>query len=732
MKKTVAAFVALIIALINCICVANGEIVLSGKLREAEDYAHIGLVEKDAVFVMGIKDLYIWHDGEKDMTAFSLEGLPGRPLAAFKRGGELWMAVYSSYLEKTADLTLVRIEMEDGGRCAVKETVKFGMPVGSILPGEKLDILSAVCAGAKLYMLVDTDYGQTQLWSFDWLTGKASSLREGDLGRRLFEAPGECVLVECQNRDDGAAWYEIFDPQAGSFTPHGGVFDYDKMNDGMMGVAWSPENDVLYYQKDGMLKRAVGFDPGRAEDVTSVTHPTDSMSVCAGLTLKKDYVFLTGEGPVVIDLDDSLKRTVTFKVAMPHSRDAVIKTLVEMEKHHPDVTTAVDSEAYTDQQLVDQMLTCRDDVDVYIVQIDNIFPMMMFLRDYLVEITDPAVRDAVSGMYPEVRKNIELNGKICAVPVSVEGDTIGFDRDVLERLAGDGAELPTDFTALVEKLKELNKKCGDHDEYSIFPIRMTQNSIRTHLLFYILSAYGKPADDDLKMGFNTPELNAALNALLDMDLDEMGVNEESRRSDNALDIRPLISGGASAVCEQLDRRCEPLPLTVFPGRKPVLPVVMKVAIINPYSRKKDLAQEFMAELLQHLDDTTLYTISGDKNTPIPDPEIQERLKDNMDERNELLDMLKDAEGIQREELKVVADSLEETRKELEEKQWKLSQESIDRFRANADKMYVTTYNYTVTGEAADLLRSLLDRRITVEDFTKELDKRTQMAVREGF
>lgn len=732
MIKRLTALLVLL-ALVFCAAAsAPAETALTAEIQKASDYAHIGLIADDAIYIMGSNNLYIWRDGDREMTAYTGDDLPGTPIEAFTRNGDLWLVIYSPYQEQSGDITLARVKTEQDGRYTVPETLRFSAPVGSLLPGESPDMTSAVCVGDTLYMLLKVDYGDAQLWAYKWGSGKSSAVRTERLGRRLFAAPGEQLLVECMDCDAGSAWFEMYDPKTGAFTPHGGVFEYDKMNGGLLGAAWDSLNDLLYYQKDGVLKCAANMAPENEETVTTITHPTDSMSLYAGITAKKDYAFLTREGPIVIDLDDSLNRVTTFTVVMRETQDAVVKTLQEMQKWHPDLATAIDAKEYTDQELSGQIVSYRDDADVYILETDNIFPMMLFFRNYLPAITAPEVKDAVSKMYPAIRSNIETNGRLIAVPVSVEGDTIGFNRDVLEALAGKGTELPTSFTELAEKLTELNGKCGDHEEYSIFPLHMSQDAIRVYLMFYILSVYGKAMEDEPTIGFNTPELNGALNALMDIDLDEMGIDDDTRTRENVYNVKPLISGGASTVCGQYNRECEPLPLTVFPGQTPIMPIDMKVAIINPHSPNKELAQEFMAELLKHLDDTTLYTVRSDMNTPIPDTQIQERLEDIAEQQAQMEGNLKDANGIENEEADFVKDGMDTMINNLKERMWKLSPESIERFRANADKMYITTYNYSVTGDAAKLLRSLLDRRITVEEFTKELDKRTKMVIKEGF
>ena len=323
--------IALLLALVVCSMVpVSAETALTEEIRKASDYAHVGLVAEDAIYIMGANNLYVWRDGDKGMSVYMGTDLPGMPLEAFIRDGSLWTAIYSPYGNSGTDITFARIRMESDGRYTVPDTVVISAPNGALLPGEKLDITSAVSVEDKLYMLVKADYGEAQLWEFDWNSKTSSVLRNVMLGRKLFSSPYGKLLVECMDHDKGTAWYEMYDPKDNTFTVRGGVFKFDRENDGMVGVAWDSLNDLLFYQKDGELKCAPKLDPSNETTVTTITHPVDSMSFIAGITAKKDYAFLTREGPIVIDLDDSLNRVITFKVVMPETIDAVVRTLQEL------------------------------------------------------------------------------------------------------------------------------------------------------------------------------------------------------------------------------------------------------------------------------------------------------------------------------------------------------------------------------------------------------------------
>ena len=101
------------------------------------------------------------------------------------------------------------------------------------------------------------------------------------------------------------------------------------------------------------------------------------------------------------------------------------------------------------------------------------------------------------------------------------------------------------------------------------------------------------------------------------------------------------------------------------------------------------------------------------------------------QREKLEEKIAQATGTEKENLEQSLGSVETAIERYEKKQWKLDQEGVDRFRANADKMYVRVFNYAASSQAEDLIRKLLEGGMSVEGFTHELDRRAEMTRKEG-
>ena len=733
MRKTIFAIAALLVLLLCSACPARSEVVLTTEIEDAEDYVLRGLISDDSAVVFGLLNIYVWRPGEEKMTVYIRENLAeDLPSAAFKRNGDVWTLSYRVLENGIPAIAASRVQFNDNKTYSIAEKKDILPPAGEVSQGGSVSILAAVPAGDSLYILVNIDNDSTQLWRTGSDGGETRIIRDDCLGQHLFAAPDNRLLVECMDREKGTAWYELYDPQTGEFAAHGGIFEYDRMKDGMVGAAWDAEHDCLYYQENEQVKCAEEMDPNRAVQVASLIRPSERATEAAGLIKGKYYTYMTNGCPAVIDLEESRNRTNVFKVSMPELNDAVVESLAAIEARHPDVMAAVDSQYYSDAELSNHLNSQNDDIDIFIIPSNGISALSLALKEYLDPIRSAAVAEAVSKMYPTVRAYLEIDGKAAAVPVEVEGDTMGINRVVLEQLEGPGAELPTDFVKLLEKLKEINEKCGDHTDYSVFPLWLSPDAVRSHLLQYVLIIYCKAIDENPDIGYDTPELRNALQAIMDLDLEEMGLGEYTSSDINNIKTIALIKDAASTVCEKLDEQNTAQPLAVFPDTQPILPVDMSVAIINPNSKNKELSEEFFEELIKHYDDTTKYTLSAEYNSPIPDPLISNKLKKEKEERDKLKQMLENSEGIQKEELENRLSELESTIELLEILQWKLDTESIEHFRENADKMYITTYNYAVTGDAAELAVQLLKGTMPVERYVKELDKRTKMLIKEGF
>ena len=722
---------------------------LTSEVNSDGEWVNECVIANNSIYMFGRMILYRWKDGETGLTRFSLDvpGLLrdfGGQKKMFQWDGEPWLLLISpreeenneklSEEKKLRKITAVRIALSDNAAAADAFDIEADDLVRDLNDDSvDVNIDTVLGIGKKLYMVVNTDFTGNKLYCYDKETKEYKEIKSDNIGQRMIPTDGGKMLVECKDDNNQTTWFEEYDPASGTFTKHGGEFKTSDETHTLSAIGYDGADNTLYYQDKDKLIAAPGFDPAAAKTVTTLSEPAVMGWLPGGVLPGKRYVYFIDKGAKIIDISASAARTETFKVLDTTFNNAAVAAAEKLKELHSDVTAVMDTRGKTDTELIDGILKNDSDADIYIVTVDSQAYNAMYERGYLPEITNPEVKTAVEGMYPSYREVLTKDGKTVAVPVLLYGDTIGINENIMKEIGIDPSDLPTDWTALLKKLPEWNGRIKDHDKTKIFEIGTTVSMAKHDLLDRMIDTYLYDMRKNGADHFNTPELAEAVRTILDLDYLSMGA-EEDRDAGQEDDDRPmpnpdaesLISLHAGTPCGSYTKKSAPLAMTVLPGKKPYIPIYMSVAVINPYSKHKELAQEYMALLLKQIDNTTAYSLSAEKNEPVPDKFAQQSLEETKRQISVVEKNLETAQGAEKESLEQRLTELKASEKSYDDLLWQISKESIDWYRAHTDSIYVQRYKYLDFSVMNDLENSLIQGKITMERFLREFDEKLNM------
>lgn len=728
---------------------ALADMELAEEVRSDDEWINDGIVTQDGVYMMGSSFLYRWKDGETGLTRFSVNvpGLLkdfGGQKFMFNWDDAPWLMLISPVVFEDSEnltdereqrkITAVRIDLSKEDAAPADAFDIEAEELIRDLNDDSVDvnIRTALGIGRTLYMVVSIDYSENRLYSYDKETKEYKEIAAEKVGQRLIPIDDGKILVEFDDEEQKTAWFEIYDPQTGAFTKNGGVFKYPEAESNLNSVGYDRTDNTLYYQDAEKLVAAPGLDPDAAKTVTVLSEPAQMSWVSGGVLSGKRYVYFIAHGAKIIDIDSSAGRTETFRVLDTTYNYAAVQAAEELKRQHSNVATVIDTSGKTDTEIIDALLKQDSEADIYILNVDSQAYNAMYERGYLPEITNPEVVSAVANMYPAFQEVLMKDGKTVAIPVELFGETIGMNEETMKALGIGHEELPHDWQELLKKLPEWSEKLKDQDKMILFEVGTTVSMARQTLLDRLIDTCMYDMHKNGVKKFDTPEMRSALQTVLDMDFKAMGVPDDMQDEDDRdrqidPDAVSLIAEHSVTSCGGYNTKSMPLAMTVIPGGKPYMPVNLNVAVINPYSRHPELAQEYLAMLLSRVGEITAYSVSPEKNEPVLDRLMEQSLADTREQISALEKNLEKATGTEKNALEERLKGLKMNETAYNMLQWRISKESIDWYRAHTDDLYVQRYKYINFNDISDLESKLVSNEITIDRFIKEFEDKLSMS-----
>lgn len=767
--KKWTALLALILALIlPCGALAapgDANLARDDDIQEKySDYIRGACVCGDTLYLYGNAHLFSYHIGDADLTATEYE-LPqpeeentyNNLEQVFSDGEELYMMISTSYSDEdyygVESLEIYPVEF-DGEKATLGEGVEVDIDELTTDYGdsdnEYLVQINYVCsAGSYLFLDVYDGSGYRNIYQLDAESGEGEYLEldgvnTADINCVTPYEDGQ-LLIEVFTYDGRTDQLYAYDPEEEELTPLCEPLQLGEYNYGLSNLVYSAESGKIFYREGGFVMAMENFDYANAQQVAELSSMYGDTR--PGLLLPGDYyVYYSYDNTAIRNTDPSQMAQTRLIVQSGYS-DSMMDAYYAFGNTHGDVAVVLDNGYRDSSQLIEAMMARDDSVDIYTQSVGSQAYDALFNRDYMLELTDPKLTGAVEKMYPFIQDVCMKDGVVKAVPVNIYGWTVALDVEGFELIGIHEDELPTSWKELLEFLPTLEGKIPEDKNIYVFDEYNDQRSIRYMLYSGLMDAWRTRLD---AMGqtqyYDDPDLIEMMNMIRDLDLGALGVPEPQDDSYGSVGYsisyggdnptHNLVQFSVGATIGNFYGDIMPTPISVLPGEPAWIPLTMQVAFVNPFSKHPELAQEFLATVMDNMDDQTRYNVSDELNDPVRDENMDEIIEEWKKTLEDQKAALETADEIDKPAIEENIKGLEDMLANQERYMWRISAEEIEWFRSHAQYMTVERYNYMYSedddsGEIYELQQQMYDGKIEPAEFLKQLDHKVRMRAAEG-
>lgn len=415
---------------------------------------------------------------------------------------------------------------------------------------------------------------------------------------------------------------------------------------------------------------------------------------------------------------EETKLVVAGRLGLPQIFDSY-------ERDHPGVEI-VDSDRWEEDMLLEDAISHSDNVDIYLFHplMDSSYTMMRE-RGYLLPLETPELLAFSQQVYPEVLQACMHDGKLCAIPVGqvVQGIICVYPENWAAIGMGE-EDVPTTWSEFLHFIRDVWPTLSEeYEDFSLFNGRDAYE-----LLNQIERDYeARRARDGYAYGYDTPEFREVLSLFEGIDPELI-----SARQFNA-----LFGMNRMVTIVDFYENYQYLPLVFKEGEKSVIPTVVLPMAVNPNSSQLDVALDFVAYVVNHLDAQSLMEMCPDENTPVEADYMPE-------EREEYAQRLAQYESQIAEAADEAArnDLIQERDAYIAEKEaffrdytYAISPNSIARYRETVEGLLTPVYSSVINSEERAAINQkreqFLSGAISADQYINELERRYVMSVMEN-
>lgn len=324
----------------------------------------------------------------------------------------------------------------------------------------------------------------------------------------------------------------------------------------------------------------------------------------------------------------------------------------------------------------------------------------------------PVISEQVEQMYPAIQEAVTLDGRVYALPMSVYCAEMAYDPDAFEDA---GIKAPQNFTELAALI---NTWIDQPDEITeVYQIAEYIEEYRSWFLLqgterYITSC--KARGEQLK--FDTEEYRSMI-AL------QSALSDAADFNDKLDELTPLIYSGQD-ITQNPKLRLLPIQM----GDSLVYRGSLYVAMINPYSDRKEEALQFLEWMAANASDTTKLYMYPSFAAPVENSFYQRMIEEWDNRYHEVSTALEQCSEDQRRDLQARLDEHLALREQIEKNRYLLSAEDIAAWQNAMEHMVFSSPSvYDLNQDLfIDLEFRYLDGQLPQERLISELDQIAQM------
>lgn len=396
-------------------------------------------------------------------------------------------------------------------------------------------------------------------------------------------------------------------------------------------------------------------------------------------------------------------------------------------KAHPNIKIERAGVETTEQLIQDALL--RDDVtDVYFLNpVRNRVYNGLRDRGFLAPIEDAELLSLAESLYPGIRRGLEHNNQICAIPYdSMVQPMVSVNMDDWTSLGFSEADLPKSWAEFLQfLLDEWPALAEEHPEISCLNLPDAADWVM--ILVQGRYFYAQQSREELRYDTDCFREIVRLIGQIDWSIC-YNVN-----GNPLFDLNYI----ASASTRDYYGSYRYLPLA-FEENDPIyVPISTPVIAINPNSRHKEAAYELIRYFVDRLEPMRKVELYENWSEPIPSPDFESFMEMATEYLAELdRKIAADEDPAQTKLLVNDRDSYAQyVQNYAETRQYDANAESIAAFRETIARNYVFAYDLTISNEEYEIVenkrRQFLQGDIDADAYVDEIQRRYALELREG-
>ena len=502
------------------------------------------------------------------------------------------------------------------------------------------------------------------------------------------------------------------------------------------GVVFDEARSMLYYSASGSVWRCPVTETGLGEPEEFGDMPLEVYTDAAAVLLGDLYIVSSYEGVVGRDVTLDKLPEQRLRIGNGSGNEEIRTAYYAFTDAHPEYLVSISS--VDSGAVLQDMMNRSEEIDLYTVSSDDLGFQALMERGFMAELGgSQTLRESVEAMYPALRDNMMKDGELYAVPMGIWSSCLTLNTQLLTQEFGfTQEELPQNWLEMFALLADLaDGRMQDVPEASLLDPGYIRDDARQQIFSLMLQDYFLWLEaDEANLARGSEVLIGLCEAFEQIDWDGFGMPEEYD-SDGSWEYNPeniIMSTTSIDVGSWYEESQTPTPLAIEEGGKPLIAMSATVAFVNPFSKHREAAIEYLETAYGLLKQRTLMQMDPSINEPIENEYYEESLSyydQSIAEMETALETAEDEET--REQLMQNLEDMKGYREDfLENGRWDVSSGDIERYRAVAGML--TLQQESIWGSGAyTQVQQYLDGALSAQQLASELEKTLQMRRLEG-
>lgn len=575
--------------------------------------------------------------------------------------------------------------------------------------------------GGKLYLNL-TSYTPEYDTLYELYTWNLESPEMDKLdipGYQCAWAAGEdTLLVRCRQSQETPSALALYSLTTGETLP--AILTED--NNQAAGCVWNPTNDSLYYTGENGQVMQLASD-GTASVRAYLPTSYLSSNASALITPAGEYITFSN-GLFQRDVSKEAGGQQTLHISGYFDTSVAIA----FQAQHPEVNLALDAISSADGGIQSSIVSGDGDIDLYIVSSLGVY---QDIRDkgYAAPMNDNQQLLAhAQSFYPAIQKAIFADDQLMAFPLNIVPESW-----TLNQTQWDALELgtyPATFAQLFDALGIWQEeKAADYPDMCFVDI---YGGYQGYIALLVKQYVLEHETADSPVTFDAPAFSAALQSAMDarttLDTPPEGWDSLIMTYHQYLGVGYNDSNRVVSVA----------PPSLSPGTPASVSTSMDMFVLNPLSKQQEIALEFIYFYYSQLSPDTLCALSPAYQTPQRNANYETTYQSRQDRITKLEALALTAEPDEIQDLNDMIAREKENLSRYQTNSWALSQEAIDIYHELAQHLVVPTRTIFSNGYSTNdeiinqVITRFVDGQLTIDQFIKELNQKSEMMFKEGF